>query len=454
MEKISTIVAAQREFFASGRSRDLVYRRRTLKALQQTIRQNRARILHALASDLHKNDFEATLSEYLPILNCLKYTLRHLTRWARPKRVGLSSFNWPGKGRLLPEPYGTVLIGATWNYPFLLALEPLIGALAAGNTAIVKLSDQAPVTAHELERLLGECFEPGHVTVTVAPWDEVLAENYDYIFFTGGMTAGRLVLEKASRNLTPVTLELGGKSPCLVEPDADLKLAARRIVWGKFLNAGQTCVAPDYLLVHSSVKDELTRLLRRYVREFFGDNPQDSPDFSRIVNNSHYDRLCRLLGEGRLICGGEKEPDSLYIAPTIIDDIDWDNPLMAQEIFGPILPVLSYESLKEAVASINARPKPLTLYLFSRRRATRRFVASATSSGSLVVNDTVMQLVNPKLPFGGVGDSGMGAYHGKASFDTFSHIKSVMVKGAWFDWPLRYPPFTEWKSAILRLLAH
>ncbi len=429
-------------------------RQRLLTRLKTVIVRERTRICAALYDDLGKSEYEALTSEVIPLLDSIKYLVSHLPKLSKVRRAGVSMLNMPGHGRIMPEPYGQVLIFSTWNYPLLLALDPLAGAVAAGNRTVLKLSHQAPATAQIIGELLEECF-PAEI-VTVAPGDMTLTElasmKFDYIFFTGGVRAGREVMKLAAENLTPVTLELGGKSPCIVDENADLKVAARRIVWGKFLNAGQTCVAPDYLLVHRKVKSKLCGLMQKYVQEFFGNDPAESRDYPRIVNDSHFQRLEPLLSCGRLITGGEKERRKLYIAPTIIDNVTLDDPVMAEEIFGPILPVIEVASMKEAVAIVNGRPKPLALYFFGGRR-NRDLVLKSTSSGGVCVNDTVMHLINSSMPFGGVGASGMGAYHGAYSFKTFSHEKPVLYKDTWIDPPARYAPFTAWKVWIAKFLA-
>lgn len=445
-------MAANRDFFVAGGRYSVEARRDMLRRLKGLLLREQNRICAALYDDLGKSDYEAMTSEMIPLLESLKYLISRLPSLAKMRRVGVSPFNWPGSGRIMPEPYGQVLIFGTWNYPLLLALDPLAGALAAGNRVVLKLSPQAPATMQILSELLAECFSGAEVTVADrdVTLERLAAEPFDYIFFTGGNRAGQTVLKLAAEHMTPVTLELGGKSPCIVDENADLKITARRIVWGKFLNAGQTCVAPDYLLVHRKVKDRLVNELHECVRDFYGDDPSESKDYPRIVNDTHFQRLEPLLERGRLITGGEKNRRKLYIAPTIIDQVTLDDPVMEQEIFGPILPVIEVASMDEAIAIVNRRAKPLALYFFGGRR-NRMKVLRATSSGGACVNETVMHLVNASMPFGGIGASGMGAYHGSYSFATFSHNKPVLFKGTWFDPPLRYAPFTAWKQWIAKL---
>ena len=441
-----------RAFFRAGNRYSVLERQSGLRRLHDQLVRNQDRICAALYADLGKSDFEARITEIIPWLEALKFLIRGLPRLARLRRVGLSLFNWPGRGRLRPEPYGQVLIFGTWNYPLLLALDPLAAAVAAWNRVLLKLSPQAPATAQIITELVENSFSGGEVTVLPREldFDTILGEPFDYIFFTGNPQAGREVLRRAAENLTPVTLELGGKSPCVVDRSAHIPTAARRIVWGKFLNAGQTCVAPDYLLVHSRVKSELLNEIRACVKRFYGDNPAENKDFPRIVNDTHFERLLPLMEKGRLITGGEKNRTTLYIAPTVIDQITPEDPVMQQEIFGPILPVLEISSVEEAAAFINDRPKPLALYYFGSRK-NREKLLSATSSGGVCVNETVMHLVNPSMPFGGVGASGMGAYHGQYGFDTFTHYKPELLKWNGFELPLRYPPVTDWKRWLVRL---
>jgi aldehyde dehydrogenase (NAD+) len=446
-------LAGSRSFFLRGGRYTVAERRAGLDRLRRAVRSHQDKLCAALYLDLGKSEFEAKMTEIMPLLECLDFLYRKLPSLARPKWVATSIVNFPAAGRLYAEPYGLALIFGTWNYPLLLALEPLAGALAAGNRVVLSLSNQAPATSQLIRELLEKCFVNDEVTVADrgCTFDQLLEERFDYIFFTGGAAAGRQVMRRAAEHLTPVTLELGGKSPCIVDRYADLKVAARRIVWGKFLNAGQTCVAPDYLLVHREVKLELLREMRHCVQQFYGANPMDNPDFPRIVNDTHFERLSPLLTRGRLVTGGEKNPAELRIAPTIIDQIDPDDPVMDQEIFGPILPVLEISSLEEAAAFVNGREKPLALYFFGRHADAVKLI-NCTSSGGVAVNETITHFANPAMPFGGVGASGMGAYHGRHSFDTFSHRKPVMFKWNLPELSLRYPPFARWKQKVLNWL--
>ncbi len=449
-EELKQRVEENRRCYAAGEIPAPAERRRQLRRMLQWLCREQGRVLNALNADLHKCETEARLSEIFPLIGALKHLIRRLPRLTRNRRVPTPLFCFPASGYLRAEPYGQVLIFGTWNYPFLLAVEPVAAAIAAGNRVLLVLSPQAPATARVIGEMLRETLPPEAVTIVPreVSFDRLWQLRYDKIFFTGGIRAGREVLRRAAETLTPVTLELGGKSPAVVERGADLRIAARRLVWGKFLNAGQTCVAPDYLLVRRELKEPLLVEMQRVLKEFYGEDALNSPDYPRIVNRTHYERLNVLLTSGRLAAGGEKAPEELFIAPTILDDVKPDDPIMENEIFGPILPVLAYNRTEEAIAFINERPKPLALYCFGNRRSCRA-ILGATSSGSACVNDCVMQLCNPHMPFGGVGASGMGCYHGDYGFACFSHLKPVMVQRNFFDAPLRYPPFRGWKQRLV-----
>ena len=409
-----------------------------------------------LHRDVGKPALEAFTAEIAFTARELALVQKKLPAWVRPQRVATPLFALPGKSLIQHDPLGVVLIIAPWNYPLQLSIGPLIGAIAAGNCAVLKPSEVAPATSTLLATFLpqyvdGDCVQvvEGAVPETTA----LLAERFDHIFYTGNGTVGRIVMEAAARQLTPVTLELGGKSPCIVEPSADLDVAARRILWGKFYNAGQTCVAPDYVLAHEAIEEKLVALLKRTLTEFYGDDPRRSPDFGRIVNVRHLHRLQKLLpGSGEIVVGGTAAEEERYLAPTILRNVSADAPVMADEIFGPILPVLRVKGLEEAIAFVNARPKPLALYLFTTDADVQARVLERTSSGGVAVNHTTLHVAVSSLPFGGVGASGMGAYHGKATFETFSHRKSVLVKSNWLDLRLIYPPYDDKKKKWLRRL--
>ncbi len=441
---LHNLVASQRAFFASGSSRKVSYRIDRLRQLQSAVETAEKSILQAMEADLGKFAYEAYLSEVGIVHRDLRFALKRIRRWASSRRVRTPLISLPGSSHVFPEPYGLVLIISPWNYPFLLAMAPLIGALAAGNCCILKPSEYAPQTSAAMAALIAENFDPRWVAVVEGDADvgrSLLSERFDAIFFTGGAAVGRMVLEAAARNLTPVTLELGGKSPCIVEPNVSADHAARKIVAGKFLNAGQTCIAPDYLLVHETLRAKLVDCMADQITRFYGSDPGQSPDYARIVNSRHFDRLTGLLRDGRVVFGGTTDPQRRYIAPTLLDGVSWADPIMQEEIFGPILPVLTYDDLKEAIARIRSLPPPLALYLFSDDPAVQNKVIAEIPFGGGCINDTLVHFVNPHLPFGGVGSSGMGRYHGRFSFETFSHFKAVMKKPAWFHTPLRYPPY-------------
>jgi len=453
--EIRSTLAALRAHFEAGATRPLAWRRAQLEALITMSRAREGEIAAALAADLGKGGFEAHVSEIGFIASHARHALKNLRRWARPRRRPIDLLNLPGRAWLQPEPRGVVLILAPWNYPWHLSLSPLIGALAAGNCAVLKPSEHAPATSALLARLLPEYLDANAVRVVEGDADAagaLLAEPLDLVFFTGSTTVGRKVMQAASAQLTPVVLELGGKSPTIVARDADLAIAARRIAWGKSLNAGQTCVAPDHLLVERAVAEPFLAALSAEFRRQLGHSPGESRDYGRIVNRRHFDRLAGMLGEGETHFGGQHDAGELFIAPTILRNLPEGAAAMNEEIFGPILPVIEVESIEDAIAIVRAGPKPLALYLFSASRETQRNVIAQTSSGSVLINDVMMQVSPPGLPFGGVGDSGIGAYHGAASFDAFSHLKPVLRKWTWGDVTARYPPYSARKRRWLRRL--
>jgi aldehyde dehydrogenase (NAD+) len=436
----------QREFFAQNKTKDLLFRLENLKRLEICIKNHEEDILAALKKDLNKAPFEAYATEVGIVLEELRFVRKHLADWAVPKKVRTPITNFLSYSRIYSEPYGVVLIMSPWNYPFMLTIAPLIGAIAAGNCVVVKPSNYSPNTSEIIDRILSEVFKKDYVTVVQGGREanqSLLEQKFDYIFFTGSVAVGKLVMEAAARYITPITLELGGKSPCIVDETADLDLAAKRIVWGKFINAGQTCVAPDYLVVHYSIKERLLQKIKEYIVTFYGVNASENVDFPKIVNEKHLQRLVDLMEGEHIVIGGETSWDTNQIAPTVLDHITWDSPIMAEEIFGPILPVLEYKDLNEVVTRINGRPKPLALYYFTNRKENERKVIQSISYGGGCINDTIMHLASSYLPFGGVGESGMGGYHGKASFDTFSHKKSILKKSNLFDVGLRYPPYKD-----------
>jgi len=452
-EHISKLIEANRKL-AAGREFPTVKRRRMLlQRLLKLLLSHKHVAIGALREDLGKSEFESMMTEIMPLVSILKYLIRKLPSLTAPERVGVSLMNFPARGRLIKEPYGQVLIGATWNYPLLLALEPVAGAVAAGNYAVLKLAERAPHTMQFISWLIEESFQ-GEVVVVddEISWQELIGQEFDYIFYTGNGFAGREVLRAAAEHLTPATLELGGKNPCIVAPGADLKVAARRIVWGKFTNLGQTCIAPDFLIVHDSIRDELMRQITAAIRKFYGDTPLTSPDYGKLIDLRAYERLSSMCSSGRLIAGGDKDPARHAIEPTVIDRLPADDPLLTGEVFGPILPVTGYSNDTEVPEMVRRYGKPLALYCFGGSRELRQMLRERTSSGALVFNDVVVHFVNPDMPFGGVGGSGMGAYHGRRTFDTFSHTRPEMTRWNCFDAAFRYPPYPKWRSRLLKFL--
>ncbi|RUO48637.1 aldehyde dehydrogenase family protein [Pseudidiomarina aquimaris] len=442
-----------RHSYISGLTRPLSWRINQLKQLQLMLEEHESDLLKALESDLGKSKAEGWLTELGYLNSDIDYTCKHLRKWMRGKRVSQPLMAWPGKSFLHPEPLGVVLIIGAWNYPLQLLLSPLVAALAAGNCAVVKPSELAPRTADIIAKLLPDYLANEAVQVVTGGAEvaqELLAQRFDHIMYTGGGRVGRIVMEAAAKHLTPVTLELGGKSPAVVLDDADIKTAARRIAWGKWLNAGQTCIAPDYVLVADNRRDEFVAALKQAVEDFYGTDASDANDYGRIVNEQHWQRLVGYLEQGTVVHGGDHDRQQRFLAPTILTDVAVDSPVMEEEIFGPILPVLSVPNLASAVEFIRERDKPLALYGFSASKRALQQLTEQTHAGNQCNNDTLMFMLNPELPFGGVGPSGMGRYHGKFGFDTFSHQKAVMQRPFWFDPKFRYPPYTSFKQKLLR----
>lgn len=452
---IQESIDKQRTFFGTGKTKSYDFRVAQLNKLLDVIQEHDRLILDAVYADLRKPAIEAYGSEVLITLSEIRYVLKYLKTWMKPLKVGTPITFFPSSSYIHAEPLGVVLIVSPWNYPFALMIQPLIGAIAAGNCAILKPSEHTPNTSKVIAKIINDNFDPHFITVFeggIETNQALLAEKFDHIFFTGGTAIGKIIMEAAAKHLTPVTLELGGKSPCIVDADCDLDITARRIIWGKFYNAGQTCVAPDYLLIQKSIKPLLTEKLVACVKTFFGDNPQSSPDLARIVNDHQFDRLVRLLDEGKILIGGQTDKSDRFIAPTLIEQVSPTAKVMEDEIFGPILPILEYDQLDEAISFINARPKPLALYLFSKNKQIQKQIIQEVSFGGSCFNDTIMHIGNPELPFGGVGNSGIGSYHGKASFDTFSHRKSILKNSFRFDIKWRYPPYTMTLDALKKLI--
>ncbi len=455
VDRIPGIVADLRETFARGHTRSVDWRREQLERMIALIDAHSDELLAALAADLGKPELEARLADLSIVRTEAAVAKKQLAHWMRPEKVRTPLEVQPASSRIVREPLGVVLIIAPWNYPVQLLLSPLVGAIAAGNCVVLKPSEVAAHTSALLARLIPRYLDTDAIATLEGGVDEttaILRERFDHIFYTGNGTVARVVMAAAAKHLTPVTLELGGKSPCIVDRDVDLEVAARRIVWGKFLNAGQTCIAPDYVLVHESREDELLAAMKRTLHEFYGDDPKRSPDYARIVNERHHRRLAVLLKDGDLVAGGDADEATRYIAPTLLRNVKPDAPVMSDEIFGPILPVLRVRDMDEAIRFVNGREKPLALYVFTRDAATEEAVVSQTSSGGVCVNATIWHLANPGLPFGGVGPSGMGAYHGRHTFELFSHHKSVLSKSTRLDPRMAYPPYTNFKMNLLKRL--
>lgn len=457
MEDINLIFKNQKEFFESGKTINVDYRIKNLKKLNDIIKKNEDKILNELKKDLGKSNFEGYVTEVGILYDDINFHIKNVKKWSSEEKRKSPIVYYPSKSYIYKEPYGVTLIIGPFNYPFQLVIAPLIGAISAGNTAIIKPSENSRNIALLLEKLINENFPEEYLRVVNPLGGKetvslLLDKPFDYIFFTGSVRVGKLVMQKAAQYLTPVTLELGGKSPCIVDSDAKLKLAAKRIVWGKFLNAGQTCVAPDYLCVHKSVKDELLKLIINEIRVQFGENVRNSEDYPRIVNKSSLERLSGYLNDGKIYYGGNIDEDNLYMEPTLIIKPDLNSPLMSDEIFGPILPILVYEDLDNVIKFINHREKPLALYYFSESKKKIKYVLTSTTSGGVTINDTIIHVANPNLPFGGVGSSGVGKYHGKESFETFTHNKSVMKRGTFIEFNIRFAPYKNKLNLVKRIM--
>ncbi len=451
-ERILQLVEDQRNYFSSGKPRDVDFRLEQLKALKKAINKYEPEIYKALHTDLHKSEYEAYMTETSVVLTELNYHIRKIRKWAKPKRITTPYFLLPSSSRIYSEPYGCTLIIAPWNYPFQLLINPLIGAISAGNCAILRPSPYTPHVSAILKEMIEKTFPSEYITVIEGSKDEnqiLLAEKFDHIFFTGSPGFGKAVMKAAAEHLTPVTLELGGKSPCIIDRDADINAAARRVAWGKLLNAGQTCIAPDHVWVHEEVKEAFVASLIRNIEKFYGEDARKSPDFPRIVNQEAWERLGKYLKEGKIIYGGKTDDSDNYISPTLIEDFDLNGEMMQNEIFGPILPLKQFNEISEVIKYINSRPKPLALYYFGKEN--REKLLRSTSAGGVCINDTIMHIANHHLPFGGVGNSGFGKYHGRHSFATFSHEKSVLISRTWFDIPIKFAPFKN-LNLLKRLL--
>ena len=450
---IEEIVKKEREYFKTGATLSYKFRLNALKKLKEAIIRNEKEIMNALFLDLGKSATESYMCEVGMVLSELKYAIRHLKKWIKRDRVTTPIAQFPSKSFIVKEPLGVVLVMSPWNYPFMLAIDPLIGAIGAGNCVVVKPASYAKNTSLVIKKLLGECFDERYVSVVLGGREEnsaLLEQRFDYIFFTGSVSVGKFVAEKASKNLTPVTLELGGKSPCVIDKTANLKISARRLAFGKFLNVGQTCVAPDYLLIEKSIKEEFLKYFKAEIVKMFGEEPLKNESYGKIINEKHFNRICRLIDKDKIIFGGESDEKSQKIAPTILDNVTLDDACMKEEIFAPILPVITYEKVDEAINIISKFEKPLALYLFSTDKVTINKFLNTVPYGGGCVNDTIIHLATTKMGFGGVGYSGYGSYHGKRSFLLFSHEKSIVKKSPSIDLPIRYQPYSKLKDKLIR----
>ncbi|MEI7623373.1 MAG: aldehyde dehydrogenase family protein [Actinomycetes bacterium] len=450
---MTTPVDSLRAAYSKGLTRPLPWRKQQLEQMLKMLEENESEFLDALATDLGKPRVEGFITDIAFVASEVKSMIKNLKKWNRPERVGTPLVTMPAKSRLIPEPLGVVLVIAPWNYPIQLLLVPVASAIAAGNAVVMKPSEVSAATAALLGRLVPKYFDTSAVAIVeggVSETTELLEQHFDHIFYTGNGTVGRIVMAAAVKNLTPVTLELGGKSPVVIDASANLRVAARRIAWGKWMNAGQTCIAPDYVMVNAKVQEAFIDELGKSITEFYGDDPKVSESYGRIVSPRHFERLVSLQTGGTVAIGGENDAADRYIAPTVLVDVDRDAPIMNEEIFGPLLPIIGVSSTEESIAYINAHPHPLALYVFSEDKRVVADVLARTTAGGVTVNGTIMHLTNPNLPFGGIGESGMGGYHGKSGVRLFQHMKPVLTRGTKLDPSLAYPPYTERKAKIFR----
>ncbi len=453
-EQISSLLEKQRKYYKSGVTIPVKFRIEKLKKLYATVKKYENEVNDALTSDLGKSHYEGFMCESGLVLSEISYMIRHTKKFAKRKTVYTPLAQFASHSFKQPVPYGNALIMSPWNYPFLLTIDPLADAIAAGNTAIVKPSAYSPATSKIIEKIITECFDPEYVAVVTGGRAEnaaLLDQKFDFVFFTGSQAVGKEVLRHTAEHLTPAVLELGGKSPCIVDESANIKLAAKRIVWGKYLNCGQTCVAPDYILCESSIKDEFLSEVIKQIKKQFGDDPLKNNDYGKIINEKHFNRLCGLINNKKVVIGGNTNADTCQIAPTVMDNASYEDAVMGEEIFGPIMPVLTFDNFDSLVDELKGKDKPLALYIFSSDKKHIKRVTTELSYGGGCINDVVIHLATSEMGFGGVGESGMGGYHGKDGFDTFSHYKSIVDKKTWMDLPMRYQPF---KSKLYKALLH
>ena len=443
-QEISNILDQQRKFFLSGETLPVKFRKTMLKKLYASIVSHKEEILSALTSDLGKSDFEGFMCEVGLSLTEISYMIKNVKKFAKEKTVVTPLAQFASRSYKKPCPYGNTLIMSPWNYPFLLSIEPLANAIAAGNTAILKPSAYSPATSNVIEKILSECFEKKFVAVVTGGRQEnaaLLEQKFDFVFFTGSQVVGKEVLRHTAENLTPAILELGGKSPCIIDNSAKIRLAAKRVVFGKYLNCGQTCVAPDYILCHNDIKDEFVKEVKIQIEKQYGKNPLENSDYGKIINQKHFERVSSLINAEKVVHGGKTNPQTQQIEPTVLDNVTWDDAIMQEEIFGPIMPILTYENLDQVIADLQKKQKPLALYFFSQNKKNIKAVTEKVSYGGGCINDTIIHLATSEMGFGGVGESGMGSYHGKTGFDAFSHTKSIVDKKTWMDLPMRYQPY-------------
>ena len=457
METLREKINKQRKYFSTGETKDINFRIEKLKKLRDVLKSEEEKIFEALKKDLMKSSFESYVTEVAMVYDEINMHIKNIKKWSKKRRVKTPLVQFPAKSFIKLEPYGVVLIIGPFNYPFMLTMDPLIGAIAAGNTAVIKPSESAPETSKILKEILEKVFDEKYV-LHVNPErgkevvEELLKEKFDYIFFTGSATVGKIVMKAASQYLTHITLELGGKSPCIIDKDCKLELAARRIVWGKLLNSGQTCVAPDYLYVHKDIEEEFIKKLEEEIKNQFGNNPLESEDYSKMVNEREFNRVLSYIDKEKLVFGGNYNRKTFQIEPTILKNVTWNDPVMEREIFGPIFPILSFENLDEVIRLVNSKDKPLALYYFSEDKNKIEKVINSTSSGGVTINDTLVHVSSSYLPFGGVGNSGMGEYHGKYSFDLFSNKKGVMNRKTFLDLKIRYAPFLNKLTIVKKIM--
>lgn len=453
-KEINLLVEQQRKYFFSGKTLPVKNRIAALKSLKQEIENSKDKISEALNKDLGKSDLEGFMCETGLVLSEISYMLKHIKRYAKDKTVYTPLSQFASRSYVKSVPYGVTLIMSPWNYPFLLSIEPLVDAIAAGNTVILKPSAYSPATSEVMAELIAKVFPKEYVAVVTGGRQEnqcLLNQKFDYIFFTGSQAVGKEVMSKASSNLTPVTLELGGKSPCIVDDTAKLPLAAKRIIFGKYLNCGQTCVAPDYILCDTKIKNKLIECLKEEIKKQYGENPLQNENYGKIINAKHFERIIGLIDKDKIVCGGKSDPETLRIEPTILDNVTLDDAVMQEEIFGPVLPILTFDDIDKVIDHVNSHQKPLALYIFSQNKSNINRVTSQCCYGGGCINDVVIHLATSNLGFGGVGESGMGAYHGKIGFDTFSHKKSILDKKTFMDLPMRYQPYTSFGEKLIRI---